>query len=171
MEFYWDREFIIELISNKFHLILGYLVIVIVYNIAEAKVAPSTMKEFNKVCPAPKLCDEANGLLRECRRLKDESCSKFLAKFRELLPDYDCQRPFDKTETKSYIVPALWLCDSRELFISALSEMPSDEAKMLFSSKEFRGALDGAGHLAEEYLPKSIEVERALKKNIKEIKK
>lgn len=74
----------------------------------------------------------------------------FVSLLRKVLPEYDCQRPFDR----GYIVPALWLADAAaEDYVRLLSRLDFPEARHLFASKEFREALDGA--LAEEFGPLS----------------
>jgi hypothetical protein len=131
---------------------------------AEAKIAPSDMTEFNKECPAPKLCGSLSKLVDSCRQQKKHSCSDFVEGFKKLLPEYDCQRPFDATDKVKHIVPALWLCESREDFLNFLSKLTARNAREVFGSKELREALDGAGALAEEYIPKSLATEKTLRK-------
>jgi hypothetical protein len=97
--------------------------------------------------------------------------------FWKLLPDYDCQRPFDATPTQNFTVPAIWLAGDGPLddyvrLLARLAKSSSrsaskvyspgaiDAAQRLFGSKEFRHILDG--ELAEEYLQQSIAVERRL---------
>lgn len=145
-----------------------------------ASEAPRDMRQFNVTCPAPKLLPVLDAAYHECNNgFADGSCERFVETFRQLLPEYDCQRPFDATPTQNYIVPAIWLAGDGALmdYVRLLSRMSSlkdklftdklfqkatDEARKLFGSKEFRNILDG--HLAEEYGPLSKKVENELKR-------
>ena len=143
-----------------------------------AKEAPRNMRQFNVTCPAPKLLPVLDAAYHECNNGYEGSCERFVETFRQLLPEYDCQRSFDATPTQNYIVPAIWLAGDAALedYIRLLSRMSSskdnlftkgdfqratDEAKKLFGSKEFRNILDGC--LAEEFLSLSKKVESELK--------
>jgi hypothetical protein len=141
--------------------------------------APPDMQKFNVTCPAAKLLPVLDAAYHECNNgFVKGSCEKFVETFRQLLPEYDCQRSFDSTPTKNYIVPAIWLAGDGALedYVRLLWRMASSkdkmfrnkwfqeataEAKRLFGSEEFRNILDGA--LAEEYMSRSEEVERQLK--------
>jgi len=127
-----------------------------------ARVAPAAMKEFNKSCPAPKLCLEVNELVAGCKKDK-QKCDLFIEQFEKLLPEYDCQRSFDATPDIKYIVPALWICDSRGEYLETVSKLGTSKAKRLFGSAQFRSALEGAGHLEEVYVPLSLSVSKGHK--------
>jgi hypothetical protein len=141
-----------------------------------ADVAPKGMKEFNKRCPAPKLCPDLEKYYQQCKKQPDtEICKKFIETMKKLSPVYDCQRDFDRTDKASYIVPAIWICNEEkrredgnsylESYYDLLSKLRSSEAKEFFSSPLFRSTLDGA--LAEEYYHQSEELEKKLKKKRK----
>jgi hypothetical protein len=127
---------------------------------AFGKSAPPAMKEFNRRCPAPKRCDD---LVRErdaCKRKAGPPCERFVVLFRELLPEYDCQRPFDHTPSEDYIVPAIWLCGGNfERSLDFLSKLRRKNARALFASQPLRVALDG--DLAETYRALSLKAARA----------
>lgn len=138
--------------------------------------APPDMKTFNQTCPAKKLAPVIDHAYHECSNgYMNGSCEIFISTFQQLIPIYDCQRAFDSTPTKQYIVPAIWLSGSAELedYVKLLARMadPKDwlfskpdmtniaaKGSMLFGSKEFRSVLDGA--LAEEYFEQSEKVEK-----------
>lgn len=145
--------------------------------------APATMHQFNVTCPAAKLAPALDRAYHECRNgydIPEGGCPKFLTIFKQLLPTYDCQRPFDASPTKNYVVPAIWLTGDAEFedYTDLLWRMASrkdrmfgdksfreisDSAQRLFASHEFRDALDGA--LAEEYLEKSKKLQRTVGKS------
>jgi len=139
--------------------------------IAHAEVAPAGLKEFNKTCPANKLCSRIELAYQKCgKQASAPECHDFVRLFKELLPLSDCQRPFDQSGGENYIVPAVWLCDGRrgggyprefESYAGLLSGLKSRDAKKLFASKEFRDVLDGA--VAEEYLDKSLQAEKEMR--------
>lgn len=118
-----------------------------------AREAPPGMRVFNRSCPAPLLCSRMNDEMETCRS-SGKRCASFLSDYRKLLPEYDCQRPFDHTPAKDYIVPAVWLCERNEDYVQFLSKMKSKEARRLFGSPELRNSLDGA--LAEDYYDASL---------------
>jgi hypothetical protein len=140
-----------------------------------ASEAPPSVHQFNVTCPAPKLLPILDTSYHECNNgYANGSCEKFVETFRQLLPEYDCQRSFDG----SHIVPAVWLAGNGALedyvrllwlLSSSKKKMYSDkyykkatmEAKKLFGSAEFRRILDGA--LAEEYWRRSEQVGKELK--------
>ncbi|MDD2806265.1 MAG: hypothetical protein PHV33_11985 [Elusimicrobiales bacterium] len=138
---------------------------------AHAEAAPAGMKEFNKTCPAKELCPRIEQAYQKCANQNSApDCQDFVRLFRELLPLYDCQRPFDHSGGEDYIVPAVWLCDGRrgggypqefESYAGLLSGLKSADAKKLFASKEFRNVLDGA--VAEDYLDRSLQAEREMR--------
>jgi len=138
---------------------------------AHAGVAPAGLKEFNKTCPANELCPQIELAYQKCgKQASAPDCHDFVRLFKELLPLYDCQRPFDHSGGENYIVPAVWLCDGRrgggypqefESYAGLLYRLKSVDAKKLFASKEFRDVLDGA--VAEEYLDKSLQAEKEMR--------
>lgn len=137
---------------------------------AIAEMAPSGMKEFNKICPAQKLCPDLEQYYQACsKKPNSEVCIKFIEAMKQLSPVYDCQRSFDK----QYIVPAIWLCDEKrreagasyavtETYYELLSNLKLKEAKEYFASPLFRSVLDG--YMAEEYYDKSERLEKQLNK-------
>ena len=138
--------------------------------------APTSMKQFNLICPARELLPVLDRAYHECNNGFDGSCDKFVDTLRKLLPEYDCQRPFDATPTQNFIVPAIWLAGdgplddyvhlladlakSKGRKVSRLSPETIETAQRLFGGKEFQRILDGA--LAEEYLQLPLPVERRL---------
>jgi len=142
----------------------------------QASEAPPTMREFNVHCPASKLLPLLDSAYHECNKgLANGSCERFVATFGQLAPEYDCQRSFDATPDKKYVVPAIWLAgdDALEDYIVLLARMASGKDKMfrdeslgeasaaarkLFTSEAFSGVLDG--HLAEEYGPLVEELQK-----------
>ena len=132
-----------------------------------ADVAPRGMKEFNKRCPAAKLCPELEKYYQQCKKQPDtEICKKFIETLKKLSPTYDCQRNIDRPD---YIVPAIWLCEKRiqppsmlDEYYDLLSKLKSSEAVEFFSSSLFRNTLDG--DLADAYRDRSEELERKLHK-------
>jgi hypothetical protein len=105
---------------------------------------------------------------------EDGSCATFVDSFRQLVPEYDCQRPFDATPDRSYVVPAIWLAGDgaledyvdllyrlaspKKMFSSRQFRRATSAARTLFGSGEFRRVLDG--YLAERYVPLSQKMER-----------
>jgi|GEM_PF-1139534 len=137
---------------------------------AHAEKAPAGMKEFNKTCPAKELCPRIELAYQKCTKQNSAPyCQDFVKLFRELLPLYDCQRPFDHSGVENHIVPAVWLCDGRrgahsqefESYAGLLSGLKSRDAKKLFASEEFRDVLDGA--VAEDYFDRSLQAEREMR--------
>jgi hypothetical protein len=140
--------------------------------------APQDMKQFNVNCPAQQQLPVLDKAYHECSNgFVNGSCENFVESFRQLLPEYDCQRSFDATPSKNYIVPAIWLAGDGALedYIRLLYRMTSPKDKMfnkvnfrdvtkvakkLFGSKEFRHILDGS--LAEEYMALSEKMSREL---------
>ncbi|WP_426701362.1 hypothetical protein ACPPVV_18735 [Rhodanobacter sp. Col0626] len=113
----------------------------------------------NVTWPASKLLPDLDASYHECgQEFQNGSCHKFVQIFAQLLPKFDCQRPFDTAP-----VPALWIGNSAafEDYVHLLSHLKSPEAIELFSSAQFRAVLDGA--MAEEYVPLSLKAERALR--------
>ena len=130
---------------------------------ASADKAPAGMTQFNVTCPAKRLAPEIDRAFHQCNvGYADGSCERFVNFFRELLPVYDCQRPFDATPSVNYIVPAIWVVGSAEHedYVRLLAQLKRPFAQVLFASKEFRATLDGA--LAEEYGPRSERLAREL---------
>jgi hypothetical protein len=128
---------------------------------ASASEAPSTMTKFNQVCPAKRLLPQLETQYQSCKRNQPVACEQFVATFRELLPEYDCQRPFDATPTVNYIVPAIWLSRDHDKYVALLSKLKVRSAQELFASPELRRTLDG--HIAEMYLDQSEELEKKLR--------
>jgi hypothetical protein len=165
-------------IESKLLLLIALLILTLGFCFkAPCTEATRSMKQFNVICPARELLPELDRAYHECDNSFDGSCEKFVATFRKLLPDYDCQRPFDATPTQNFIVPAIWLAGDGPLddcvrLLARLAKSSArsasklyspgaiDAAQRLFGSKEFRHILDG--ELAEEYLQQSIAVERRL---------
>ncbi len=72
--------------------------------------APPGMTRFNVQCPTPRLLPVIDAAYHECNNgYENGSCAKFVSLFVQLLPEYDCQRSFDHTPAKDYVVPAVWL--------------------------------------------------------------
>ncbi len=126
-----------------------------------ASEAPPTMTKFNQLCPAKRLLPQFEAQYQSCKRKQLAACEQFVATFRELLPEYDCQRPFDTIPTVKYIVPAIWLSRDHEKYIELLSKLELRSAQELFASPEFRRTLDG--YVAEMYLDQSEELEKRLR--------
>ena len=136
----------------------------LIFTSALAAEAPLGMTEFNIVCPAKKLQPEFDAAYHDCNNgYENGSCGRFVTLFRELLPGYDCQRSFDSTADKKYVVPAVWLLGDGALedYVRLLSKLKNTDAIELFASKEFRAVLDGA--LAEDYAERSRKAEKRLK--------
>ena len=131
---------------------------------AGATEAPPGVTHFNRVCPAPKLLPRLEMAHKSCVAKKPSACAEFVQIFRQLLPEHDCQRPFDASPTKNHVVPAIWLAGDRDLekYVDLLSKLKIAEARALFASAEFREILDG--HLAEEYYERSERAEKKLGK-------
>lgn len=128
---------------------------------ASAATAPHGMTEFNKLCPAARVCPDLEDAYEKCKPTRArEKCLDFIVAFKQLTPVYDCQRPFDHTDKVDYIVPALWLCDhgTRLASLDLLSKLKEPEARAFFASKEFRTVLDG--ETAELYYDKSVKLEK-----------
>jgi hypothetical protein len=119
------------------------------------------MTTFNQVCPAPRLLPRLEAEYQSCLREQGAGCDAFVATYRELLPEYDCQRSFDATPRVNYIVPAIWLSRDHAKYIALLSKLKSEPARELFASPEFRRTLDG--YVAEIYLEKSEALEKELR--------
>lgn len=120
--------------------------------------APNGLREFNVTCPANELLPKLDLAYHRCNNGRQESCESFVTFFRQALPEYDCQRDFDK----DYVVSVLWLADAAdEDYTRLLSRLKLPHAQQLFASPEFRDVLGGA--LAEEYGPLSRKAEKGLK--------
>lgn len=143
---------------------------------ASALEAPRDMSQFNVTCPAHKLLPVLDAAYHECNKgFVNGSCERFVETFKQLTPEYDCQRSFDATSETNYIVPAVWLAGNGALedYIALLARMTNrkdkmfsdqwfrkatTEARRLFGSKAFQNMLDGS--MAEEYLPLSKRLEK-----------
>jgi hypothetical protein len=132
---------------------------------AGASEAPPDIQDFNVECPAKDLCPKINESYQACLKQNESDCGEFVDVFKKLLPEYDCQRPWDATESIKYIVPAVWLCgdDNLPKYVAQLSSLKIRKARVLFASPEFRNMLDGI--LAEEYTDQSLAVEKEMKKH------
>jgi hypothetical protein len=125
--------------------------------------APPNVKVFNRTCPAKRLLPQLETAQAACQRGNPVECDRFVDTFQKLLPEYDCQRPFDATPTANYIVPAIWLAGpALEEHIRFLSTLQTQQARRLFGSPEFRAVLDG--YLASEFQPLSLDVEQELRR-------
>ena len=129
---------------------------------AMAREAPAGMSQFNRECPAKMLLPRLGEAHKACVAGTAAACSQFVELFRQLLPEYDCQRPFDSTAKANYIVPAIWLAGDERLgnYIELLSKLQTSEARRLFASPQLRAILDG--HFAEEYLERSEAAQKEL---------
>jgi hypothetical protein len=143
--------------------------------------APREIQQFNVICPAAKLLPVVDAAYNACNNgYVDGSCEKFVEVMRQLLPAYDCQRPFDASPTENYGVPAIWLAGNGamedyirlllrmaspddKMFSDPLFEKAATEARKLFGSKAFQNVLDG--ELAEDFRPLSEEIESELQRN------
>ena len=152
------------------------LLLALLTQTALAVEAPEGMTQFNSTCPAPKLLPVLDAAYHECNKgFVNGSCERFVETFKQLTPEYDCQRSFDATAGKNYVVPAVWLAGSGALedYIALLARLSSPKDKLfsgkwfisartdareLFGSKAFQRVLDG--HMAERYLPLSRRLER-----------
>ncbi len=128
-----------------------------------ASEAEEEKKEFNKICPFNEHYIKFDRAYHECSHgFVNGSCDLFLKELAKLLPEYDCQRSFDKKGT----VPAIWLAGgATEDFYGLLFKIASGngfysekwftasrlKAREICLSSEFRKVLDG--HMAEEYFP------------------
>lgn len=135
---------------------------------AFAAEAPKNMKEFNINCPAKDICHQFDKYYQLCKQNRDsDTCLRYIQLFKKLAPAYDCQRPFDHTPTKDYIVPAFWLCNEEKSwdYIDLLSKLTLSDAQKFFSSSQFRSILDG--ETAEGFYDLSIQRAEILKQNKK----
>ena len=120
------------------------------------------MTKFNQACPAQRLLPKLENEYQSCVRKQSPACERFVAVYRELLPEYDCQRPYDATPTVNYVVPAIWLAKDNEKYVELLSKIQLESARTLFASPEFRRTLDG--YVAEMYRDKSEMREQELRR-------
>lgn len=143
--------------------ILAFFLLIFSVSHAMARKTPSEMNEFNMICPCKERYIYLDRAYHECiKGFSNGSCDRFVDEIISFLPEYDCQRSFDK----NYIVPAIWLAgaaheDYTELLYKLASsnkfykakrfENAKLKAKNVFLSKEFANTLDG--HLAEKYFP------------------
>ena len=121
------------------------------------------MSSFNQTCPAPGLLPKLEASYRHCVTHERGACEQFVSVLKQLLPEYDCQRPFDATPQRNYIVPAIWLAGDLALdrYFELLAKLKMKSARKLFASPEFRSVLDG--EFAESYLERSLAAERQMK--------
>lgn len=125
--------------------------------------------QFNTKCPAQKLGPLIDNYYHECHSgmIKNEynSCERFVAVFKKLMPEYDCARPIDMSGGKKYFVPAIWLLGDgqfsdyhalihdlvfKKMYSDSLYAKARKEATALFFSKEFRRVLDAGGEVYED---------------------
>ena len=135
------------------------------------------MKEFNKACPAPKLCPILERQYQECKiQLQGHACIDFVNTMKQLAPIYDCQRSFDSRPTENYIVSAIWLCgeERRENgipvvddYLELLSKLNIAEARRYFGSRLFRSTLDGYYAVMYKEASKKLEAELSEKDRLK----
>jgi hypothetical protein len=136
---------------------------------ANGNKAVSAPGQFNVECPAKRLCPDLEKYYQSCSRTHEsEACDSFVKTFRQLAPEYDCQRPVDHTPTKDYTVPAVYLC--KEVlaagqgapgiyeYIKLLKKLRSNDARSFFASADFRSVLDG--EVAEAYSEPSFQAEK-----------
>lgn len=148
--------------------ILILLFLIPTHTLAFSEEAPKDMREFNVTCPSKELCPILDQAFESCKSTnKTEVCSIYIQIFRKLVQNYDCQRSFDNTPNKKYIVPAYWLCDPTKAWanIELLSKLKSNEAQEFFASSDFRSILDG--ELAEGFMEMSSDREKMLKRDKK----
>jgi hypothetical protein len=102
---------------------------------AAGRKAPAGQREFNVRCPAKELLPKLDLAYHRCNNGRRDSCESFVTLFRQALPEYDCQRSFDR----GYVVPVVWLADAAsEDYIRLLSRLKLPAAVRLFASREFR---------------------------------
>ncbi|MBI5246089.1 MAG: hypothetical protein HY923_02835 [Elusimicrobia bacterium] len=130
---------------------------------AGAKKAPQGMTRFNETCPVARLLPVLEDDYAACSKKEKTACDGFVSGLRELLPEYDCQRPFDAGPPDDYIVPAIWKAGDAALakYVALLASLKTKKALELFASPEFRAILDG--HLAETYMERSRAAQKRLK--------
>jgi hypothetical protein len=165
------------------HIKIIIFTFLIVVSSAFSSEAPKDMTQFNVRCPAKEIAPVLDHAYHECNngmiRPDYDGCGVFLSSFEKLLPEYDCQRPFDFTPSKKYIVPAIWLVGDGEFedYLKLLARISLGKDRMfskpvyrhvvksaqkLFISETFRAVLDGC--YAEEFRPLSDQVELKMKK-------
>ena len=134
-----------------------------------AKKVDESITQFNVKCPAQELGPLIDNYYHECHnemiRNEPNSCERFVAVFKELMPEYDCARPFDISGINKYTVPAIWLLgpakfsDYHALIHDLVFKImysgrewakARKEATALFFSEEFRGVLDAGGEVYED---------------------
>lgn len=125
--------------------------------------------QFNVKCPAQKLGPLIDNYYHEChsRMIRNEynSCERFVAVFKELMPEYDCARVIDISGVKKYIVPAIWILGPgqfsdfhalvhdlvfKKMYSGREYAKARKEATALFFSEEFRSVLDAGGEVYED---------------------
>src|ERR1700737_3509705 len=70
----------------------------------------TTKRAFNVICPAKELLPKLDLAYHRCNNGQESACKSFVTLLREALPEYDCQREFDRDAP----VPALCLADAAE---------------------------------------------------------
>jgi hypothetical protein len=123
--------------------------------------------QFNVKCPAQKLGPLIDNYYHEChnRMNPDYSCERFVAVFKELMPEYDCARPGDISGVNKYAVPAIWLLGPakfrsyhglvhdlvfKKMYSGGEYAKARKEATAVFFSEEFRIVLDAGGEVYED---------------------
>jgi hypothetical protein len=125
--------------------------------------------QFNVKCPDQKLGPLIDNYYHECHSgvIKNEynSCERFVAVFKELMPEYDCARPIDMSGDKKYFVPAIWLLGEgqfsdyhalihdlvfKKMYSGGEYAKARKEAMALFFSEDFRRVLDAGGEVYED---------------------
>lgn len=136
--------------------------------ICNAAEVSQSVVQFNVKCPSQKLGLTIDNYYHECHsgmiKSQYNSCEKFIAVFKELMPEYDCARPIDMSGDKKYTVPAIWLLGDgqfsdyhalvHELVFNKIYsthdyENAKKAAEELFYGEEFKKVLDASG---EEYV-------------------
>jgi hypothetical protein len=131
-----------------------------------AREAHPSMTRFNVQCPYQRLKSTLEKSFSSCTRGDPAACDRFLDTFKNLTVTSDCQRPFDATPTKKYIVPALWLAGDEKLerYVTLVASLKTPRARTLFASKEYRRVLDG--YIVEMYREESLKAEKQLSKSL-----
>ena len=109
---------------RKYLLVILFCIPTLAFAFSEE--APPGMAAFNVTCPAKELCPLLDKAFETCRNTKNaEVCSIYIQILRKLAPNYDCQRAFDNTPEKKFIVPAYWLCEPTKAwaYIELLSKL------------------------------------------------
>src|SRR6266513_3996354 len=130
-----------------------------------ASEARRSMTRFNVQCPYQRSKTILEESFSSCTGGDHAACDRFLDTFKALTVTSDCQRPFDATLTKKYIVPALWLAGDEKLerYVTLVANLKTPKARALLASREYRCVLDG--YIAEMYREESLKAEKELSKS------